>query len=251
MKVLSVVGYTKSGKTTTIEKLIEELKHRGYSVGSVKDIHYEEFAIDTEGTNTYRHRMAGSELVTARGLNETGILFQEKLDIYKIASFYNTDFLIIEGIRDANVPMILTADCIDDLDEKFDDRVFLISGKIADEIDNYKGVPAISAQKDIKKLADLVEERTFSLLQDFDPKCCSACGHTCREMCTLILKGVKKREDCVIGTNDICLKINGKDIDMVPFVKRLLKNMITGFASELDGYEKDAIIEVKINGDRD
>jgi len=250
MKVFSVVGYTKSGKTTTIEKLIAELKKRGYSVGSVKDIHFEGFEIDTEGTNTFRHRAAGSSLVTARGPYDTGIMFQEQLDIYKIASFYDTDFLIIEGIRDANVPMVLTADCIDDLDKRFDERVFLVSGKIADEIDEYRNVPAISALKDIEKLADLVEEKTFELLPDFDPKCCSACGHTCREMCALILKGEMKREHCIIGTNDVSLKINGKDIMMVPFVKKLLKNMITGFASELDGYENDGTIEIKINGDK-
>lgn len=249
MKVFSVAGYTKSGKTTTIEKLIAELKKRGYSVGSVKDVHYEKFAIDTEGTNTYRHRAAGSELVTARGKYETDILFQEQLNIYKIASFYSTDFLIIEGIRDANVPMVLTADSIKDLDERYDYRVFLVSGKIADQIDEYKGIPAISALQDTEKLADIIEEKTFEMLPDFDPKCCSACGYTCREMCALILQGKQKRSDCVIGTNDIALKINGKDIMMVPFVKKLLRNMITGFVSELDGYEKDSAIEIKINGD--
>lgn len=250
MKVFSVIGYTKSGKTTTIEKLIVELKKRGYSVGSVKDVHYEKFAIDSEGTNTHRHKMAGSELVTARGKYETDILFQEQLDIYKIASFYDTDFLIIEGNKDANVPIVLTADCTKDLDERYDERVFLVSGKIADQIGEYKGIPAISALQNVEKLADIVEEKTFEMLPDFDPKCCRACGHTCREMCSLILKGEQERLDCVIGTGDISLKIKGKDIMMVPFVKKTLKNMITGFVSELDGYEKDGTIEIKINGDK-
>ena len=200
MKVFSVAGYSKTGKTTTIEKLIAELKQRGYSVGSVKDVHYEEFEIDVEGSNTYRHKMAGSELVTALGLYETDVMFQKRLDIYKIASFYDTDFLIIEGMRDANIPMILTADNIADLDERFDDRVFLVSGKIADEIDEYKNAPALSALSNVNKIADLVEKKTFELLPDFDPKCCDACGHSCREMCELILQGKKKRTDCIVGT---------------------------------------------------
>lgn len=250
MKVLSVVGYTQSGKTTTIEKLISELKMRGYSVGSVKDVHYEKFEIDTEGTNTYRHRQSGSQLVTARGLYETDILFQERLDIYKIASFYDTDYLILEGVSDANVPIILAADKIEDLDKRFDDRVFLISGKIADEIESYKGLPAVSALGNIQKLADIVEQKSFDMLPDFDPKCCSECGYNCRQMCTLILKGEKKREDCIIGTNDISLKINGKDIEMVPFVKKLLINMVTGFVGELDGYQKNSTIEIKVNGEK-
>lgn len=251
MKVFSVVGYTKSGKTTTIEKLIAELKKRGYSVGSVKDIHYEQFAMDTEGTNTYRHKAAGSVLVTARGKYETDILFQEQLDIYKIASFYDTDFLIIEGNKDVNVPMILTADCTEDLDRRYNNRVFLVSGKIADKIDEYKDVPAISALQNIERLADIIEEKTFKMLPDFDPKCCRTCGYTCQEMCALILQGKQKRSDCIIGTNELSLTINGKNIIMVPFVKKLLKNMITGFVSELDGYQKDGVIEIKVNGDRE
>ena len=46
MKVFSVVGYSKSGKTTTIEQIIKELKKRNYSVGSVKDIHFEGFHLE-------------------------------------------------------------------------------------------------------------------------------------------------------------------------------------------------------------
>lgn len=251
MKVFSVAGYTKSGKTTTIEKIIPELKKRGYSVGSVKDIHFEGFEIDKEGTNTFRHRAAGSSLVTARGPYDTGIMFQEQLDIYKIAGFYDTDFLIIEGIRDANVPMILTADCIADLDERYDGRVFLISGKIADQIEEYRDAPAISALDDIEKLVDIIENKIFEMLPDFDAKCCSECGHTCKEMCSLILKGKMKREDCIVNTNDISLKINGKNITMVPFVKKILKNLVEGFVSELDGYQSNSVIEIKINGDKE
>ena len=88
MKVFSVYGYSLSGKTTTIECLIKELNKRNDTVGTVKDIHYEEFALDTIGSNTDRHREAGAELVTARGLYETDILFKERLPIPDILKFY-------------------------------------------------------------------------------------------------------------------------------------------------------------------
>ena len=39
MKVFSVIGLSKSGKTTTIENIIKELRRRNYTVGSVKEIH--------------------------------------------------------------------------------------------------------------------------------------------------------------------------------------------------------------------
>lgn len=246
MKVFSVVGYTKSGKTTTIENIILELKKRNYSVGTVKDIHFEQFQIDTEGTNTHRHKIAGAELVTARGLYETDVLFQEKLDIYKIASFYDVDYLILEGVRDANVPKIVTADCIKDLEERMDYSTFLISGKIADEIDEHKGYQAISALQNIEKIVDKIEGKTFELLPDYDEKCCKACGYNCRELCSLILKGEKKRSDCIISQSNIQLQINGQEIKMVPFVQNILKNTVIGVISELDGYMTNGAITIDI-----
>ncbi len=75
MKAFSVIGISKTGKTTSIEKIIKGLKKRNYSVASIKEIHFDSFAMDAPGTNTDRHRKAGSEIVTARGLNETDIMF--------------------------------------------------------------------------------------------------------------------------------------------------------------------------------
>ncbi len=247
MKVFSVIGYTKSGKTTTIEHVIKELKKRGYSVGSVKDIHYEKFAIDTEGTNTHRHKVAGSELVTARGLFETDILFQEKLDIYKIASFYDYDYLVLEGVREANVPVILTADNLNDLDERYDQRAFMVSGKIADTIDTYKDLPAISAIEDVEAVVDRIEEIVFPMLPDYDPKCCMECGYSCRDLCGKIIKGEKSYDDCIINKSEITLKVGNKEISMVPFVQKILKNSVLGVVSELEGFSGNAKIEVKIN----
>lgn len=246
MKVFSVAGFTKSGKTTTIEEMIKELKRRNYSVGSVKDIHFEAFKIDTDGTNTHRHKMAGSELVTARGLHETDILFQKRLDVYEIAKFYDVDYLILEGVTEANVPIILTADCIEDLDKRYDGRAFLVSGKIADRIDCYKNLDAISALQDIKALVDRVESVVFPLLPDYDAKCCSSCGYTCRELCTRIIAGKSKFEDCTVLSDEVQLFIDGKQIKMVPFVQAILRNTVEGVVSELDGFSKESMIDIKI-----
>jgi len=246
MKVFAVIGYTKSGKTTTIEEVIKELKRRNYTVGSVKDIHFEGFHIDMEGTNTDRHKKAGSELVVARGFDETDVLFQERLDIEKIAKFYEVDYLILEGVSEANVPIVLTADCIEDLDKRFDDRVFLISGKISDDISTYRGLEAISALEDIKSLVDIIEKKVFPMLPDFDSKCCSKCGYNCRELCKRIVRGKSEFSECTVLNDKISLKIDGKEIIMVPFVQTLLKNTVKAIVSELDGYTKNSCIEIDL-----
>jgi molybdopterin-guanine dinucleotide biosynthesis protein B len=246
MKAVSVVGYSKSGKTTTIETIVAELKKRNYRVGTIKDIHFEGFKMDTEGTNTDRHKKAGAELVIARGLHETDVLFQERLDLYSMARFYDVDFLVIEGIREANTPIILTADKTEDLDERWSDHVFMVSGKIADQIDEYKGLPAISVMQDPQALVDLVEETAFELLPDFPEKCCSACGMSCRQLCAAIIKGERKREDCVLDQARVHLSVNGKEIKMVPFVQNILENAVMGVVKELEGYQSDAKISIEI-----
>ncbi|CCQ97561.1 Molybdopterin-guanine dinucleotide biosynthesis protein [[Clostridium] ultunense Esp] len=213
MKVFSVVGITESGKTTTIENIIKELRKRKYSVGSVKEIHFEQFAIDTEGSNTYRHKEAGSQLVTARGYYETDILFQERLSMDEILKFYNHDFVILEGVTDANVPKIITAHNEKEILERLDDMVFAISGKLSNTLEEFEGLPVINAMDNAERLVDLIEEKVFDKLS------------------------VKSK---------VKLQIDGKDIDMVPFVQNILFNAVLGVVKELEGYEKGKEIVVRI-----
>lgn len=161
MKVISVIGITGSGKTTTIENIIKELKKRKYTVGSVKEIHFEEFKIDIDGSNTHRHKVAGSELVTARGYYETDILFQEKLSMEKILSFYDQDFVILEGVSDGGFPKIITGHHIEDIESKIHKTAFAISGRISGEISEYQGLPAINSMDSIEELVDLIEEKAM------------------------------------------------------------------------------------------
>lgn len=246
MKAFSIIGITQSGKTTTVENIIKELKKRRYSVASIKDIHYEEFTIDTEGTNTYRHKQAGSELVTARGLYETDILFPERLPVNKILNFYSHDYVVMEGVDDSNVPKIITAHNEKEVDERLDDYVFAISGRISNKLTTYKGIPVINSIDNVEKLVDLIEEKVFDKLPEFDEKCCNECGYSCMELPIKILKGEAKREDCKIDHSDTKLYVNGKEIKMVPFVQHILHNSVIGVVKELEGYKKNSEITVKL-----
>jgi len=249
VKVFSVCGITKSGKTTTIEQIIRELSARGHKVGSVKEIHFEAFAIDPDQTtNTARHRKAGAELVTARGLNETDVLFPRKLDTRKILSFYHDfDYVVLEGVSDASVPMIVTAHAQEDLEQKWNDYVFCVSGRIAAGLTDqgYRGVPAISALPNAAALVDLIELTVYDLLPDFDPECCSACGYSCREFGVRILKGEARRKECAAGRG-VELYIDGKRIDMVPFVQNVLRGTVLGVVGELDGYRDNMKVKIKL-----
>ena len=158
MKIFSVFGVSGAGKTTTIEAIIRELINRGYSVGSIKDIHFEQFAIDTPGTNTSKHKKAGANPVTARGLNETDVMFDRQLSITELLHFYRQDYVVLEGVSEPDIPMILTANSVDELNRLITPFVFAVSGRIASKINSYNGLPAVDATANISALTDLAEK---------------------------------------------------------------------------------------------
>ncbi|HNZ83244.1 MAG TPA: molybdopterin-guanine dinucleotide biosynthesis protein MobB [Sedimentibacter sp.] len=246
MKVFSVIGVTKSGKTTTIENIISELRRRGYTVGSVKEIHFKKFKMDVEGTNTHRHKIAGSQLVTARGAYETDIMFQEKLDINDLLNFYNHDYVVMEGVRDTCAPKIVTAYDVEGILDRMDETTFLISGQISNGMREFEGIPVINSITEIERLVDLIEEKVFDRLPDMKDECCRKCGYTCSQLSSKILRGQKEMGDCALSKQDVILKINGKEIIMVPFVQNILKNAVEAVSKELSGYTESGDIEVCI-----
>lgn len=62
LPIVSFVGKKKSGKTTVLVGVIKELRRRGYRLAILKhDVHG--FEIDIPGTDTYRFREVGAEVV--------------------------------------------------------------------------------------------------------------------------------------------------------------------------------------------
>ena len=61
-RVFGIVGWKSSGKTTLAERLVVELTRRGWRISTVKHAHHE-FEVDKEGTDSFRHRIAGASEV--------------------------------------------------------------------------------------------------------------------------------------------------------------------------------------------
>ncbi|WP_038246768.1 molybdopterin-guanine dinucleotide biosynthesis protein B [Ghiorsea bivora] len=57
--VLAIVGYSNSGKTTLMEKLISKLSAHGLNVCSIKHSHHQ-LEMDTPGKDSWRHKQAGA-----------------------------------------------------------------------------------------------------------------------------------------------------------------------------------------------
>lgn len=168
MKVLSVIGYSNTGKTTLIENLIKELKDRGYTVGTVKEVGCNNFTIDKQGTNTYRHKLAGSQQISARSSQETDIMYQNKLELEELLMYYNQDYVILEGITDERIPNIVMGVTLEDVKEKIDGNTLFVSGVIANNFYEFNKLEIINCKTRIKKITDIIERR----VNEFKTKGC-------------------------------------------------------------------------------
>ncbi len=105
-KVFGISGFSNSGKTTLIEKIIPLLKEHGLKVAVIKhDGH--DFEMDREGKDTYRFTAAGADSVMISSasryarLDESGRSLQKMLDDAKDA-----DIVLVEGYKYADLRKI-------------------------------------------------------------------------------------------------------------------------------------------------
>ncbi len=104
MKIISVVGYRKSGKTTLIERLVKALKKYG-SVGTVKHLH--EHSVNVQG-DTWKHAQAGADVVVAVTPDEL-VKFSRNNDLASALDELadaGIDFAVVEGFKESNLPKI-------------------------------------------------------------------------------------------------------------------------------------------------
>lgn len=105
--VLAIVGQSRSGKTTLIEKLIPEMKRRGYRVGVIKHTHHQ-VAFDTPGKDTHRHKAAGADAVILACAGQVAMV--KDTDANRLENVLplldDMDIVIAEGYKRADCPKI-------------------------------------------------------------------------------------------------------------------------------------------------
>ncbi len=107
--VIAIVGRSKSGKTTLIERLIPELKSRGYRVATIKH-HMANFEIDYQGKDSYRHKNAGAYLTIISSPHKVALIEDTSHDLTldELVSRYirEVDIVIAEGFKSGQHPKI-------------------------------------------------------------------------------------------------------------------------------------------------
>jgi molybdopterin-guanine dinucleotide biosynthesis protein B len=106
--VVSLVGKSGVGKTTALERIIGELKKRGYKVGTIKhDTHG--FDLDKPGKDSWRHARAGSDVVVISGPRKVALVRQleRELPLDKVVELMgDLDLILTEGYKTGSKPKI-------------------------------------------------------------------------------------------------------------------------------------------------
>jgi molybdopterin-guanine dinucleotide biosynthesis protein B len=103
-----MVGKSGVGKTTVLERVIREIKRRGYRVGTVKhDTHG--FDMDKPGKDSWRHAQAGSDAVVISGPRKMALIrrLDEEMSLDEIVPLMgDVDLVITEGYKRGDRPKI-------------------------------------------------------------------------------------------------------------------------------------------------
>ncbi len=204
--IISIVGHSNSGKTTLLEKLVRELKSRGYRIATVKHAP-DEAGPDEPGTDSWRHIEAGSEatVIAARdrlmlikpvadseSMEEIVQLIGEDQDLLIVEGFKRSRMHKIEVHRRETGPML----------ENLQNRVAFATGEPLET--DVRQFPL----DDPKSIADFIEEEFIG-----------------------------KREDRVFS-----LYINGRAVPLTEFPKNIIVNVLLAMAASLKGVGQVGVI---------
>lgn len=159
--IISVVGWSDSGKTTYLERLIPELTRRGYRICAVKhDVHG--FEIDIPGKDSWRLKRAGAAVSVVSGPERIAVIADTGRDLtlseIRDRFVLDVDLIMSEGFKKDRHPKI----------EVF--RKGVREGLFCNKSDNLIAVAAdcpietdapVIDLADVGAMADLIEEEVM------------------------------------------------------------------------------------------
>jgi molybdopterin-guanine dinucleotide biosynthesis protein B len=238
LKVVGVIGYKNSGKTTLAHALARELTGRGHEVAVIK---HSSHHLDLSGKDT----TALGEAVSQVGFispQESAVFWKKSLSLENIIPYLEADAVLVEGFeKEKTYPKIVCLrgepdDADRDQSEDLFDGLAICAVGPADQMGGV-AVP-LFGRDEVGMIADLVEEKAFKL-PNLD---CGGCGReTCYDLAREIVAGSGSVEDCVSLQPATEVKVDGQPMPMNPFISGIVRSTILGMLSPLKGFKKGKI----------
>jgi len=207
--IVSVIGKSKSGKTTLIEKLIKELKSRGYRVATIKHAP-QGVNFDEPDKDSWRHLQAGSEATIISSPDKIVLIkpVAQEPTLDEIARLLgeDCDIILTEGFKQGNAPKI--------------------------EVHRKEAGPLL---KDIRKLIAIVtDEPLETKARQFSPE-------DVKGLADLLEKGFIKPQ-----AERISLYINNTPITLTVFPKQIISNVLLAAVSSLKGISEIDSLQISL-----
>jgi len=207
--VVSIVGKSKIGKTTLLEKLVRELKSRGYRIATIKHTHHA-LGIDEPGKDSWRHLQAGSEATVISSTDKTvltkPITDEPSLDEIAHLLGESYDIILTEGFKRRDAPKIEVHR--KGIAPPFDDAESLVAIATDEPLDTKTRQFSL---EDTKGLADMLENDFIS----------------------------PQRERTSLYVNNV-------PVPLIDFPKEIISNILLAMASSLKGVGDIKTVEIFI-----
>ena len=207
--IISIVGRSKSGKTTLIEKLIQELKSRGYRVATIKHAPHGT-TLDKPDKDSWRHIQAGSEATVVTSKDRTMLIKPVATDVTldEIAHLFGEDYDIIlaEGYKQDKAPKI---------------EIHRKGGGLL--LNNIKQLIAIATDEPLE-----TKTRQFSL-------------DNVKGLADFLEEGFIKPQK-----ERISIYVNNIPVPLTPFPKDIITNALVGMVSSLKGVKEVRSLKILV-----
>ncbi|MEW6034900.1 MAG: molybdopterin-guanine dinucleotide biosynthesis protein B [Chloroflexota bacterium] len=198
--VVCIAGHSGSGKTTLLERLVPELKGRGYRVAAIKHTD-KDVEWDHPGKDSWRLAAAGSDQIVLSTPSRvmTSTLVGKDLSLDGALRFVGGDYdiILVEGFHEAGVPRIEVH------------RRELGRGLLSDR----HGLMAVVSDEKLNVAAPQFSWDDVGGVADL-----------------IVRKLLSSRDDVDVG-----LFVNGVPVRLSPFVAQFIASTMEGMVSALKG----------------
>ena len=154
-KIIGITGWKDVGKTYYASLIIKLLVKKGYKVGSIKHAHHD-FDIDKPGTDSFKHREAGSNQVIISSSKRWAKITEnnnenEKILDELIQELQNIDIVVVEGFKKDNHPKIeILSNGLKNRNKETNNVIAIVSDDLKDTI-----IPVFK-ENDIENLVEFI-----------------------------------------------------------------------------------------------
>jgi molybdopterin-guanine dinucleotide biosynthesis protein B len=159
LKIISLFGYSGSGKTYFITRAIKKLKQEfNIKVAVIKNIH--QHRIDEKGKDSYLFSQAGAQYsIIKNEFEENAIFFKNEVKIDELIKWIESgplkvDLIFTEGFRQLPYPAILCVKEFSEIEQQLSSNVKMISGFIVNDVSIFidkSNIPIVDINKDFRR----------------------------------------------------------------------------------------------------